>query len=97
MNYHQHVTKVKLSRQRCRMENFFRLLKSKLLYYSYRLKQFIQKLETYIHYFKHERIKVKIKGTSPLVTGFMPSRLPNKIKCLTFWGHFMPGAFFSLL
>jgi len=50
------------------MENFFGLLKSELLYLekftSY--KDFINKLIDYIDYYNTKRIKLKLKGMSPV-------------------------------
>ena len=50
------------------MENFFGLLKSELLYLekfaSY--KKFINKLKDYIDYYNTKRIKLKLKGMSPV-------------------------------
>ncbi|PEW14885.1 IS3 family transposase, partial [Bacillus cereus] len=30
------------------------------------MEQFKQELETYIHYYNHKRIKIKLKGLSPV-------------------------------
>ena len=50
------------------MENFFGLLKSELLYLekfpSY--EDFISKLKDYIIYYNTKRIKLKLKGMSPV-------------------------------
>lgn len=50
------------------MENFFGLLKSELLYLekfdSY--EDFISKLKDYIDYYNTKRIKLKLKGISPV-------------------------------
>lgn len=50
------------------MENFFGLLKSELLYLekftSY--EDFINKLKDYIDYYNTKRIKLKLKGMSPV-------------------------------
>jgi len=50
------------------MENFFGLLKSELLYLeefiSY--EDFINKLRDYIDYYNTKRIKLKLKGISPV-------------------------------
>ena len=50
------------------MENFFGLLKSELLYLekfdSY--EDFISKLKDYIDYYNTKRIKLKLKGMSPV-------------------------------
>ncbi|WP_260289026.1 IS3 family transposase, partial [Peribacillus aracenensis] len=50
------------------MENFFGLLKSELLYLQTfdSMKHFKQELEDYIYYYNHQRIKVKLKGMSPV-------------------------------
>lgn len=50
------------------IENFFGLLKSELLYNEEfsSMDQFIEKLHEYIHYYNHERIKIKLKGLSPV-------------------------------
>ena len=50
------------------MENFFGLLKSELIYLrefsSY--EEFIDELHKYIYYYNNKRIKVKLKGMSPV-------------------------------
>ncbi|MCM3674823.1 IS3 family transposase, partial [Peribacillus simplex] len=50
------------------IENFFGLLKSELLYLQEfeSMEHFKQELEEYIHYYNHQRIKVKLKGMSPV-------------------------------
>lgn len=50
------------------IENFFGLLKSELLYLKEfeSMEHFKQELENYIHYYNHKRIKVKLKGMSPV-------------------------------
>ena len=50
------------------IENFFGLLKSELLYLQEfeSMEHFKQELEDYIHYYNHRRIKVKLKGMSPV-------------------------------
>ncbi|TCP62500.1 transposase InsO family protein [Baia soyae] len=50
------------------MENFFGLLKSELLYLHEfdSMDHFKQKLEDYIHYYNHKRLKIKLKGMSPV-------------------------------
>lgn len=50
------------------IENFFGLLKSELLYLKEfeSIEHFKQELENYIHYYNHKRIKVKLKGMSPV-------------------------------
>ncbi|GGI11743.1 putative transposase InsK for insertion sequence element IS150 [Gottfriedia solisilvae] len=50
------------------IENFFGLLKSELLYNEEfsSMDQFIEKLHEYIHYYNYERIKIKLKGLSPV-------------------------------
>ena len=50
------------------IENFFGLLKSELLYLQKfeSMEHFKQELEDYIHYYNHRRIKVKLKGMSPV-------------------------------
>ncbi|MEH7413849.1 IS3 family transposase [Neobacillus drentensis] len=50
------------------MENFFGLLKSELLYLREfeSMDHFKVELEKYIHYYNHKRIKVKLKGMSPV-------------------------------
>ena len=50
------------------MENFFGLLRSELLYlekFSY-YEDFISKLKDYIDYYNTKRIKLKLKGMSPV-------------------------------
>jgi putative transposase len=50
------------------MENFFGLLKSECFY----LQKFssidalVKELDDYIHYYNHKRIKLKLKGLSPV-------------------------------
>lgn len=50
------------------IENFFGLLKSELLYLQEfnSMEHFKQELEDYIHYYNHQRIKLKLKGMSPV-------------------------------
>ena len=50
------------------MENFFGLLKSELLYLeeSTSYEDFINKLRHYIDYYNTKRIKLKLKGMSPV-------------------------------
>ncbi len=50
------------------MENFFGLLKSELLYLKEfeSMNHFILELEKYIYYYNHKRIKVKLRGMSPV-------------------------------
>jgi transposase InsO family protein len=70
------------------MENWFGIMKTEFFYqkkfeeYSSHLRQ---KLEEYIHYYNHDRIKQKLKGLSPV-------KLPNSIPCANltklsnYWG-----------
>ena len=44
------------------IENFFDLLKSELFY----LKKFKKELNSYIKYYNTKRIKIKLKGLSPV-------------------------------
>lgn len=50
------------------MENFFGLLKSELLYLrDFRsFEEFQTKLELYLEYYNHSRIKAKLNGSSPV-------------------------------
>lgn len=50
------------------IENFFGLLKSKLLYLKEfeSMEQFKIELKNYIHYYNHKRIKTKLKRMSPV-------------------------------
>lgn len=50
------------------MENFFGLLKTELLYLQKfdTIEQFIKELKAYIDYYNNKRIKVKLKGLSPV-------------------------------
>uniref|UniRef100_UPI0005C465FC IS3 family transposase n=1 Tax=Priestia megaterium TaxID=1404 RepID=UPI0005C465FC len=50
------------------IENFFGLLKSELLYLQEfeSMEHFQQELERYIAYYNHKRIKVKLKGLTPV-------------------------------
>ena len=50
------------------MENFFGLLKSKLLYLREfeSFEEFRDELEKYIDYYNNQRIKSKLKGLSPV-------------------------------
>lgn len=50
------------------IENFFGLLKSELLYLKEfeSMEHFKRELENYIYYYNHKRIKVKLKGMSPV-------------------------------
>lgn len=50
------------------MENFFGLLKSELLYLQnfQSIEDFEKKLHEYIYYYNNKRIKLKLKGMSPV-------------------------------
>ena len=50
------------------MENFFALMKSELLYLREweSVEQFEKALRAYIHYYNHDRIKLRLKGKSPV-------------------------------
>lgn len=50
------------------MENFFGLMKSELLYLHEwdSVAQFEKALRAYIHYYNHDRIKLRLKGKSPV-------------------------------
>lgn len=50
------------------IENFFGLLKSELLYLQEfeSMEHFQQKLESYIVYYNHKRIKAELKGLTPV-------------------------------
>ena len=50
------------------MESFFGIIKSELLYLQKfdSIEQFINELHDYIHYYNNHRIKVKLKGLSPV-------------------------------
>ena len=50
------------------IENFFGHLKSELLYLQKfeSIQQFKDELEEYIHYYNNDRIKLKLKGMSPV-------------------------------
>lgn len=50
------------------IENFFGLLKSELLYLKEfeSMEHFQQELESYMYYYNHKRMKVKLKGMSPI-------------------------------
>ena len=50
------------------MENFFGLMKSELLYLQKweSVEQFEKALRAYIHYYNHDRIKLRLKGKSPV-------------------------------
>ncbi len=50
------------------MENFFGLLKSRLLYLQEfeNISHFEKELDDYIHYYNHERMKAKLKDLSPV-------------------------------
>ena len=50
------------------MENFFGLMKSELLYLQEweSVEQFVKELRAYIHYYNHDRIKLRLKGKSPV-------------------------------
>jgi transposase InsO family protein len=51
------------------MESFFGTLKSELLYLQkfHNIEHFIHELHDYIHYYNHHRIKLKLKGLSPVL------------------------------
>ena len=50
------------------MENFFGLLKSELFYFEKfeSIEDFREKLDEYIDYYNNRRIRVKLKGLSPV-------------------------------
>ena len=50
------------------MENFFGIMKSELLYLQEfkDMEHFKQELRKYIHYYNNERIKLRLKGKSPV-------------------------------
>ena len=50
------------------MENFFGIMNSELLYLQEfkDMEQFKQELKKYIHYYNNERIKLRLKGKSPV-------------------------------
>ena len=52
------------------MENFFGLMKTEMFYgqeTSYAsIEELIQAMHEYIHYFNHDRIKVRLKGLTPM-------------------------------
>ncbi len=59
------------------MENFFGLLKQEM-YYGKELvsyEELKQRLETYIHYYNHDRIKLKLAGQSPVTYRTSTSQL----------------------
>jgi putative transposase len=70
---HQYGIKQSMSRKgncldNAVMENFFGLLKSELLYNEEftSMEHFIEKLHEYINYYNNKRIKLKLKGLSPV-------------------------------
>jgi putative transposase len=75
--YHQLLAKNNITQSMSRkgncldnavIENFFGLLKSELLYLKEfeSMEHFKRELERYIHYYNHKRLKVKLKGLSPV-------------------------------
>jgi transposase InsO family protein len=50
------------------IENFFGILKSELLYLQEfeSMEQFVEELKEYIDYYNNNRIKLKLKGMSPV-------------------------------
>ncbi|MBO5810105.1 MAG: IS3 family transposase [Bacteroidales bacterium] len=50
------------------MENFFGIMKSELLYLQKfsDMDDFKKQLKKYIHYYNNDRIKLKLKGKSPV-------------------------------
>lgn len=50
------------------MENFFGLMKTELLYLHdwVSVEEFEKELRSYIHYYNHDRIKLRLKGKSPV-------------------------------
>lgn len=59
------------------MENFFGLLKTELLYLQKfdTINQFISEVEAYIDYYNNKRIKIKLKGLSPVQYRIQSSRV----------------------
>ncbi|WP_371261872.1 MULTISPECIES: IS3 family transposase [Bacillus] len=39
-------------------------------------------------FYNNKRVKAKRKSMNPVQYKPMPKKLPNKITCLTLWGHF---------
>ena len=56
------------------MENFFGILKTELFYLQTfdSMEHFIFELKIYLHYDNHRRIKLKLKGMSPVTSEFIP-------------------------
>ncbi|WP_227417462.1 IS3 family transposase, partial [Streptococcus pneumoniae] len=79
------------------MESFFGILKSEM-FYGYEksfqsLKQLEQAIVDYIDYYNNKRIKVKLKGLSPVQ---YRTKSFQKINCLTFGVQFTELAFYFL-
>ena len=71
------------------MENFFGIVKSELLYSQNfkSIEEFSRELKYYIEYYNNDRIKVKLKGMSPVK--YRTHSLQNKLLiCPTFWVQF---------
>ena len=62
------------------MENFFRIMKSELLYAEKfeSPEDFTKALEGYIDYYNNKRIKSRLKGKSPVPVSYTHLTLPTK-------------------
>ena len=71
------------------MESFFGILKSEMFYGYEKTFKSIEHLEQaiadYINYYNNKRIKVKLKGLSPVQ---YRTKSFAYINCLTFWGQY---------
>jgi Transposase and inactivated derivatives len=68
IKFHSHIKIILDIFDNAVMENFFGLLKIELLYLQKfdTIHQFIEELESYIDYYNNKRIKIKLKGLSPV-------------------------------
>ena len=70
------------------MENFFGILKTQMFYdqeYKYENHDDLTKaIDNYIYYYNYDRIKVKLKGLSPVNYGLQSSNYKLFIKSPTF-------------
>ena len=82
------------------MENFFGLLKTEMFYDQedkYKtLDELITAIDDYINYYNYDRIKVKLKGLSPVNYRLQSSNQKLFINCPTFGVQFSKLPFFNI-
>ena len=75
------------------MKNFFGLLKAEMFYDQedkYKnIDELMLAIDDYINYYNYDRIKVKLKGLSPVNYRLQSSNQKLLINCPTFWVQFI--------